>query len=363
MSCDRITWPDFSELRVLELMIEGKCSELNLMKLNAPKRPLPEWKLKTLLSCCISLESLTVLCSNSLVDEDCVAIGYHITSTNSLKKLCLSLGESLYRFVGMSGKGVAAITAALASNQSLPLERLELECGCTFTATAGDSLAQFITHTTTLKYLSIKRYAFSAHALLVLARAMRYNSILQTKHVDKFRLTVCGDNEAKDLAHLLVEHPDLINRMNSQMNDKYILCSGISDAGAEALAQALHHNSTLTGLNLSNNSIGDAGAVTLAQALHHNSTLTRLYLSNNSISDAGAVALAQALYHNSTLTELDLTGNNGIGEEGTRQLVQALTVNTSIVEWYGGLSLPMRCEEYATKCQQYSTLKDRIAFH
>ena len=50
---------------------------------------------------------------------------------------------------------VEAITAALASNKSLPLERLELSCKCTFTSTAGGNLAQFITNTTTLKYLSV----------------------------------------------------------------------------------------------------------------------------------------------------------------------------------------------------------------
>ena len=292
-----------------------------------------------------------------------------------------------------------------------------MECECTFTATAGDSLAQFITNTTTLKYLSIKKCTFSAHARLVLARAIHHNSILQTKNVEEFWLTVNDDNEAKDLAQLLVEYQDLV--MYPPMSDKYIRCNSISDAGAVALAQALHHNSTLTKLDLSNNSISDAGAAALAQALHHNSTLTKLdlsnnsisdagaaalaqalhhnstltkldlsnnsisdagtvalaqalhhnstltwlYLSNNNISDAGAVALAQALHHNSTLTELYLPGNDGIGEEGTRQLVQALTVNTSISKY--GLSLPMRCnlKGYVTKCRQYSTVENRMAFY
>ena len=447
-----ITWPDLSALQVLELIISGET----------------DWKLNTLLSH-LSLESLTIAPTRDatiIVYEDCVAIGDHITSTTRLKELCISSDIS-------DEKGVEAITAALASNQSLPLERLELECGCTFTATAGDSLAQFITNTTTLKYLSIKKCIFSAHALLVLARAIHHNSILQIKNVEKFWLTVYGDNEAKDLSQLLVEYPDLVNRMNPLMNDKYIYCVGISDAGAEALAQALHHNSTLTELNLSNNSISDAGTVALAQALHHNSTLTWVYLSNNSISDAGAVALAQALHHNSTLRELNLFNNSisdagavalaqalhhnstltelnlsnnsisdagtvalaqalhhnstltwvylsnnnisdagavalaqalhhnstltdlhlsnnsisdagavalaqalhhnstlvmlkfsnnyFIGEEGINQLVQALTVNTSIRR-YDGLTLPMRCKEYAIKCQQYRAVKDRIRF-
>ena len=150
---------------------------------------------------------------------------------------------------------------------------------------------------------------------------------------------------------------------NSTLTKLDLSNNSISDAGAVSVAEALHHNSTLTKLDLSNNSISDAGAVALAQALHHNSILTRLHFSNNNISDAGAVALAQALHHNSTLTELYLPGSNGIGEEGTRQLVQALTVNTSISKY--GLSLPMRCnlKGYATKCRQYSTVENRMAFY
>ena len=421
VSCDQITWLDLSALQQLELIISGETNR----------------KLNTLLPH-LSLESLTIApasyITSTLVHEDCVAIGYHITSNTSLKELCIS------SFIS-DEKGVETITAALASNQSLPLERLELEgdCECTFTATAGDSLAQFITNTTTLKYLSIKKCTFSAHALLVLAGAIHHNSILQTKNVERFSLTVNDDSEVKDLVQLLVKYPDLMNRIspykaikcneisdaeaaqviqrnfiplkrldlsnnsisdagaealaqalhhNSTLTQLDLSNNSISDAGAEALAQALHHNSTLTWLDLSNNSISDAGAVALAQtlhhnstltvlvlsnnsisdagavalaqALHHNSTLTGLVLSNNSISDAGAVALAKALHHNSTLTSLDLSGNDGIGEEGTRQLVQALTMNTSIGD--SGLHLPGRCEEYAKQCPQYYTVSKRIWF-
>ena len=366
---DPITCSDLSALQVLELIISGK----NRLKLNAL---LPH----------LSLESLNLSpASNdsSLVYEDCVAIGDHITSTISLKELCISSDinsdkkgveaitaalannqslplerlelecectftatavDSLAQFTTntttlkyLSIKEgnfdrVETLTAALASNQSLPLERLELECKCTFTATAGDSLAQFITNTTTLKYLSIKECSFSAHALLVLARAIHHNSILQTKNVDKFSFTVNGDNDAKGLAQLLVEYLDLVNKIGPDRS-RFITCKEISDAGALALAQALHHNSTLTDLYLSNNSISDAGAVALAEALHHNSTLTQLDLSNNSISDAGAVALAQALHHNSTLTQLYLS-NNSISDAGAVALAEALHHNSTLTQLY-----------------------------
>ena len=98
----------------------------------------------------------------------------------------------------------------------------------------------------------------------------------------------------------------------------------------------------------------------MAQALHHNSTLRWLKLSNNRINDAGAGALAQALHHNSTIKELDLSGNDGIGGESTHQLVQVLTVNKSVCTCL--LILSRRCEEYATQCAQYQTVNNRFKF-
>ena len=131
-----------------------------------------------------------------------------------------------------------------------------------------------------------------------------------------------------------------------------------TESAARDLAKFVLHSSTLKGLYLSHNNISDAGATALAQALHHNSSLKELELSNNNISDAGATALAQALHHNSILEGLDLFDSDEIGEEGTRQLLQALTVNTSILR----LSLPQRCEEYATQCMEYSAVRERISF-
>ena len=452
--CDHITWPELSALRVVQLVISG---EIN-------------WKLNTLLPH-LSLETLSIAPARpcSLVHEDCVAIGDHITSTTTLKKLLFNDVEDTTCILHISDEeGMEAITAALASNQSLPLEtlrleckctftatagdslaqfitntttlrylsikkgrfdrvetimaalasninqslpleRLELECKCTFTATAGDNLAQFITHTTTLKYLSIKKQCFdrvetimaalasnqsvplerlvleckctftatagdslaqfitnsttmkhlsvskcriSAHALLVLAKAIHIE-------IGQLSLRVSGDNEAKDLAQLLVKYPAFINFCEQ---DEPMHFSGINDAGAEALAQGLQYNSTVKCLNLSNNSIGDAGAVSLVQALYHNSKsiLIILDLSRNRISDAGAVALAQALQHECTLRELNLYGNDEIGEKGTCALLKALTVNKST--WKNGLSLPSRCEEFAKQCPQYNTVKNKIRF-
>ena len=139
----------------------------------------------------------------------------------------------------------------------------------------------------------------------------------------------------------------------------------ISDAGATAVAQALHHNSTLEKLDLSNNSVSDAGATAVAQALHHNSTLQELDLSNNSIGDAGTTSLARGFHHESRLGGLNLSGNDAIHQKGTRELVHAFTVTTYTEWWWthhGGAVLPKRCEEFAIQCPEYVKVKTRVKF-
>ena len=294
------------------------------------------WTLDSLLPH-LSLESLTIP-SISIPLKDYDAIGLHIKSTTCLKELCVTCIE----YTSIDDKGREVIAKALSDNQSLPLERLELICWGTFTDTAADCLAQFITNTTTLQHLTIRDCTFSSHGLLALAQALHHNSTLQEKSLE-LRVTVDGDNEAKDYAQLLVEYPYMVDNPGiiylqcknisdggavalaqalSTLKELYLSKSNISDTGAEALAQTLHHNSTLEGLDLSNNNISDAGAVALTQVLHHNSTLKGLYLSNNNISDAGAEALAQTLHHNSTLEGLDLSNNN-ISDGGAVALAQA----------------------------------------
>ena len=71
--------------------------------------------------------------------------------------------------------------------------------------------------------------------------------------------------------------------------------------------QALAVTSSLTNLDLRDNSIGDSGAASLSQALAVTSSLTNLDLRDNSIGDSGAASLSQALAVNSSLTHLNLS--------------------------------------------------------
>ena len=409
-TCDGIAWPDLSALQDLRLEVNHKTN----------------WRLDSLLPH-LSLRSLTVvggiadyeLDSPGLSCEDCAAIGNVIKSTDLNK---LQIGENLC--IHIEDDGMETLTRALASNLSLPLEDLGLACSCIFTNTTAEYLAQFVTRTSTLKYLSIDKSIFNAHGLLVLAQAADHSPSLQEKFINMTsKLYVDGDDEANEFARLLVEYSNIVDCVNqmitgisevgaialsqalnsSKMAVLSFLNSSIKDEGARALgkalrcnlilrelylpknsihntgaiALALHHNSTLQRLDLSFNSISDEGATALARALHHNSTLQTLDLSCNSISDNGAVALAQALHVNSTLRQLNLTDNEGVGKEGFNCLVQALTINISIINGevdegipccynttkYNGLMLPETCIEHISECTQYDRVENKITFY
>ena len=253
-TCVLISWQDLSTLRVLELLVDHTKGMLNTL--------LPY----------LSLESLTIHVPFSILSPDeCVAIADHVTSTTILKELCISAKIC----------DVEPITAALEKHQSLQLERLELEHACKFTVDAGALLTQFIKNTTTLQYLTLKGCKFVAHILLVLARAIHQNSTLQTKLFEDVHIILRHDIEAQYSAQLLAEYPDMTRSIHIK---------NVRDAGAVAIAEALHGNSTLTLLDLSNNCISGAG-VAIAEVLKNNSTLTSLNLSDNKICDTEAVAI------------------------------------------------------------------------
>ena len=85
----------------------------------------------------------------------------------------------------------------------------------------------------------------------------------------------------------------------------------------------------LVELNLGNNDIGTKGAQALAQALKTNKTLTTLNLGLNILNRHGALALAEVLTINVTLINLNLD-QTGINDEDATRFVFALKSNTSL---------------------------------
>jgi hypothetical protein len=74
------------------------------------------------------------------------------------------------------------------------------------------------------------------------------------------------------------------------------------------LADALHNNTKLTSLNLTDCMINDASITKLAETLTHNASLFHLNLSNNKLGRPGLLALSKALPTNTGLISLELTG-------------------------------------------------------
>ncbi|RHY12226.1 hypothetical protein DYB30_005327 [Aphanomyces astaci] len=88
-------------------------------------------------------------------------------------------------------------------------------------------------------------------------------------------------------------------------------CIGVLDHGVEALASALALNTSLTYLDLRNNSIGPDGAMRLAQSLKRNRTLEEVDLRWNEIGSVGGRAFLDMLEEgNHSLQRLQLMGNN-----------------------------------------------------
>lgn len=103
----------------------------------------------------------------------------------------------------------------------------------------------------------------------------------------------------------------------------------ITSRGASMLADALKHNTTLEELDFHNNRVSDVGAHSLAKVLALNiSVVKALGLGSNGITDRGAEHLAEMLTTNRTITWLALAGNQ-IGDRGVQLLANTLANQNS----------------------------------
>ena len=186
IQCSDIPWPDLSSLRVLKLAISEGAKKLALDTL------LPS----------LTLESLTLDSFDIEPSEYHMPIGHYIRTAATLKELSL-------KWIYLNEEGMEVIAGALA-NSPLSLERLELEGGYSFTDTAADCLAQFITNSTTLQYLCLWRCQFRVGGLQALAQALHHTSAGKNVWLD-----VILDNEQSrdDVEQVLCAYPDMRSRV------------------------------------------------------------------------------------------------------------------------------------------------------
>ena len=201
---NHLLWSDLSSLRVLEF--GGIDDDDAIMGYD------------TILSA-LSLESLRIYGDDdfepSLDHEDCVALARAASTLKELKLHGIKIQEN----------GVEVITKALVGNKSL--ERLELTCDCSFTDTAADCLAQFITSSTTLQYLGLCWCWFSVRGLRVLAQ-VTHSPTVHTKNIKCGGLLNDGGdiNELDELFRVYPNMRDIVVGVkcshNSTLEGKYV---------------------------------------------------------------------------------------------------------------------------------------------
>ena len=119
-----------------------------------------------------------------------------------------------------------------------------------------------------------------------------------------------------------------LQNSGSVLEELNLYCDKIDDSVVPAMVDALASISTLTELDLSNQSISAQGWCTFFSLLP-NSSLRSLSLSENHFTDAPVRAFANALVRNSTLETIDLAFN-GITKSGWEALANVLCDKSSI---------------------------------
>lgn len=161
------------------------------------------------------------------------------------------------------------------------------------------------------------------------------------------------------LTHLKIGNDEvfvIVNALhhNTFVTDLDLSNNRISLQGTQSVANMIKHNTYIQTLQLNHNNLDDDCVVALATSLDDNTTLQNLYLEFNNIQDDGAqalaesnhslsvlsvafndigprggIALATSLYYNVSLTNLNLDGNH-IGDEGAIAFSKVLEHNKTL---------------------------------
>ena len=244
--CSKISWPDLSSLRVLNIFVKEK----NSLGLNSL---LPNLSLKEL--------KITAIYDCTLTKLDCEAIANFICENKTLEELSFDVKDDVED--DWEVEDLRVIFKALTRNDSLPLKTLDLG-GISYIGDEGvEELVEFLQQDSNMYQLHLK------------------------------------DNNISDVG---AEHLAKILCANSSLTALLMSNNNIGDEGAEYLASALCFNKTLEVLDLYNNGIGSDGAKALAKALHFNCTLKHLDLRQNpDIGEDGLQHLLQALTVNDSI--------------------------------------------------------------
>ena len=115
-------------------------------------------------------------------------------------------GNQRQKIMQINSKCMESITRAMAENTSLQLMSLEVDCACTFTATAAEGLATFITNSKQLQNLHIgPQCILEQEGIESLVKALANNESLPLKNLSLPTLEI-SDSAADSLALLIPKY-------------------------------------------------------------------------------------------------------------------------------------------------------------
>ena len=333
MQADVVSCPEFPTLRVLEIDFYSQMGGINLPP---------------------SLNSLNINCI-SLEPNESQSIAKFLSSSPHLKELILN--------IYFDERKMEPIFKALATNESLKLERLELHCDkCHMNRNTYEYMITFIKKQKILQYFAISSSTITVHKLRqLLQTSNRECTALQIKFIENVNFNcisiphlkykdasekLCLDQVGRRQAfhkpdlnisdcsveaphgHSVISKPplsiatDLAAALSHNRDFKYLTIELDNFKRTDTLIQALNHD-TNTVFIISHTWLGDNGNVALAMALSH-SAIQELELTD--VSNDGVQAIANALHHSKPVGSITLS-ISGIKDSGATDLAQALLEN------------------------------------
>ena len=257
------------------------------------------------------------------LEEHNVDFSRTIRLANALA-LNTTLAELNLQYNNIQYEGLSRLATALETNTTLTL----LDLSNNHLGNAGASrIARSLTANHSLATLILSDNKIDQGAVERLATSLETNTTLTELFLDMSYPSIdalLGRNRCACAAKILLSNDLTLIELVPSLSEK-----SISAEGADTIARALAHNTTITNLDLGYNNVSDEGAQRLVTALETNTTLATLDLTSNNISNEGVKSLAMVLEMNSSLTALYLS-HNEIDDEGTARLATALATNTTL---------------------------------
>ena len=221
-------------------------------------------------------------------------------------------------------------------------------------------LANLLPVTGALTKLSLAQNKLEVEGTKAICEALEQNKTLKELDIsgDKWNSNIGGSAGVKHVAKMLGVSGGL-TALNFSHNY-------LKDEGVSAICKAIQSNkeTKLASLNFKNNLIGPGGANAVAAMVAVTGGLTKLSLAHNMLREEGTKAICEALEQNTSLKELDICGSsydsniggsagarhvakmvgvnggltkislaeNGLGEEGTKAICEALEQNKTLKE-------------------------------